>query len=69
MYSWPQRPQGLVELGFKELAKHWEPILKCEEYGIDLPMRFILAEHLDYGITFERFLAATGTRSQGTYFI
>jgi len=27
MYPWPQRPAGLVEEGFKELAKRWRPIL------------------------------------------
>ena len=26
-YPWPQRPPGLVEEGFKELAKRWKPIL------------------------------------------
>ncbi|HEU5230340.1 MAG TPA: TIM barrel protein, partial [Ktedonobacteraceae bacterium] len=37
MYPWPQRPQGLVEMGFKELAKRWQPLLNvAEEYGIDL---------------------------------
>ncbi len=61
MYPWPQRPQGLVELGFKELAKHWEPILNvAEEYGIDLAYEIHPGEDLHDGITFERFLAATG---------
>ena len=27
MYPWPQRPAGLVELGFQELAKRWLPLL------------------------------------------
>ncbi len=27
VYPWPQRPAGLVEEGFKELAKRWLPIL------------------------------------------
>ncbi|MDX1732974.1 MAG: TIM barrel protein, partial [Halioglobus sp.] len=25
MYPWPQRPEGLVETGFKELAERWLP--------------------------------------------
>ncbi len=29
VYPWPQRPAGLVETGFKELAKRWKPILGC----------------------------------------
>ena len=28
VYPWPQRPPGLVEDGFKELAKRWLPIRK-----------------------------------------
>src|SRR5690606_9082019 len=27
VYPWPQRPAGLVDSGFKELAKRWLPIL------------------------------------------
>ncbi|MBD0368582.1 MAG: TIM barrel protein, partial [Flavisolibacter sp.] len=27
VYPWPQRPAGLVEDGFKELARRWRPIL------------------------------------------
>lgn len=27
VYPWPQRPAGLVEAGFEELAKRWLPIL------------------------------------------
>ena len=27
MYPWPQRPAGLVEEGFAELARRWKPIL------------------------------------------
>jgi sugar phosphate isomerase/epimerase len=61
MYPWPQRPKGLVELGFKELAQHWQPILNAaEEYGIDLAYEIHPGEDLHDGVTFERFLAATG---------
>jgi hypothetical protein len=27
MYPWPQRPAGLVEDAFDELARRWKPIL------------------------------------------
>ncbi|GHO60174.1 sugar phosphate isomerase/epimerase family protein [Ktedonobacter robiniae] len=65
MYPWPQRPQGLVELGFKELAKLWEPILNvADEYGIDLAYEIHPGEDLHDGVTFERFLAATGNHSR-----
>ncbi|CAN0342044.1 unnamed protein product, partial [Phaeothamnion confervicola] len=37
VYPWPQRPAGLVEEGFKELAKRWVPILNAyDKAGIDL---------------------------------
>ncbi len=61
MYPWPQRPPGLVELGFSELAKRWQPILNAaDEYGIDLAYEIHPGEDLHDGVTFERFLAATG---------
>jgi sugar phosphate isomerase/epimerase len=60
MYPWPQRPAGLVELGFRELAQRWQPILNmADEYGIDLAYEIHPGEDLHDGITFERFLAAT----------
>lgn len=61
IYPWPQRPQGLVELGFQELAKRWLPILHAaDEHGIDLAFEIHPGEDLHDGVTFERFLAATG---------
>lgn len=60
IHPWPQRPDGLVELGFKELAKRWTPILDVfEENGIDLCYEIHPGEDLHDGITFERFLEAT----------
>ena len=36
-HPWPQRPEGLVELGFSELAKRWKPILDVyDENGVDV---------------------------------
>jgi len=61
MYPWPQRPAGLVEEGFKELAKRWKPILdEFEECGVDLCFEIHPGEDLHDGVTFERFLEATG---------
>ncbi len=61
MYPWPQRPQGLVESGFKELARRWLPILKAfDKAGVDLCYEIHPGEDLHDGVTFERFLAATG---------
>ena len=36
-HPWPQRPAGLVEEGFKELARRWLPILNYfDECGVDV---------------------------------
>ena len=57
MYPWPQRPAGLVEDGFKELAKRWLPILdKFEDAGVDLCYEIHPGEDLHDGITYEMFL-------------
>lgn len=61
VYPWPQRPAGLVEDGFAELAKLWEPILnEFEEHGVDVCYELHPGEDLHDGITYERFLEATG---------
>ncbi len=60
VYPWPQRPKGLVEAGFKELAARWLPILNTfDECGVDLCYEIHPGEDLHDGVTFERFLAAT----------
>ncbi|WP_105265327.1 sugar phosphate isomerase/epimerase family protein [Pseudoalteromonas sp. T1lg76] len=60
MYPWPQRPQGLVEQGFEELAKRWLPILDAfDKAGVDVCYELHPGEDLHDGATFERFLAAT----------
>ncbi len=61
VYPWPQRPPGLVDMGFKELAKRWMPILNFyEDHGIDLCYELHPGEDLHDGISFERFLKETG---------
>ncbi len=61
VYPWPQRPSGLVEMGFSELAARWIPILDVfEECGVDLCYELHPGEDLHDGVTFERFLEATG---------
>lgn len=60
VYPWPQRPAGLVDAGFEELAKRWLPILNAfEDAGVDVCYELHPGEDLHDGITFERFLAAT----------
>ena len=57
LYPWPQRPAGLVETGFKELAKRWKPILNVfDECGVDACYELHPGEDLFDGATFEMFL-------------
>ena len=59
MYPWPQRPKGLVEAGFAELARRWRPVLDAfGAAGVDLAFEIHPGEDLHDGVTFERFLAA-----------
>jgi len=59
VYPWPQRPPGLIEMGFKELAHRWMPILNSfEESGIDLCYEIHPGEDLHDGVSFELFLEA-----------
>ncbi len=61
VYPWPQRPGGLVEAGFAELAKRWLPILDhCKAEGVAVCYELHPGEDLHDGLTFERFLEATG---------
>ncbi len=60
-YPWPQRPAGLVDAGFQELARRWQPILDVfDEVGVDCCYEIHPGEDLHDGVTFERFLEATG---------
>lgn len=57
MYPWPQRPAGLVQTGFEELAKRWKPILDAyDEVGVDVCYELHPGEDLHDGVTFEMFL-------------
>lgn len=65
MYPWPQRPAGLVEAGFKELANRWKPILDYfDECGVDACYEIHPGEDLHDGETFEMFLEATGNHKR-----
>lgn len=57
VYPWPQRPQGLVDTGFTELAKRWRPILDVfDEHGVDVCYEIHPGEDLHDGVSYERFL-------------
>jgi sugar phosphate isomerase/epimerase len=56
-HPWPQRPAGLVEEGFKELARRWLPILNYfDECGVNVCYEIHPGEDLFDGITYEMFL-------------
>jgi len=59
LYPWPQRPAGLIETAFEELAKRWKPILNAfDEAGVDVAYEIHPGEDIFDGATFERFLDA-----------
>ncbi len=61
MYPWPQRPAGLVEDAFDELARRWKPILDVfDENGVDIGYEIHPGEDLHDGVTFEMFLERVG---------
>jgi len=58
-YPWPQRPAGLIDEAFAELARRWTPILNAfDEAGVDVCYELHPGEDLHDGATFERFLVA-----------
>ena len=65
VYPWPQRPAGLVETGFKELANRWLPILNVfDENGVDLCYEIHPGEDLHDGVSYEMFLAHTNNHKR-----
>jgi len=61
IYPWPQRPSGLIETAFEELAKRWRPILDAfDKAGVDLCFEIHPGEDLHDGATFEMFLERVG---------
>jgi sugar phosphate isomerase/epimerase len=65
VYPWPQRPNGLVDLGFKELADRWMPILNhFDECGVDVCYEVHPGEDLHDGISYEMFLEKVNNHSR-----
>ncbi|PHP66343.1 AP endonuclease [Zhengella mangrovi] len=61
LYPWPQRPAGLVEEAFDELASRWRPILDVyEDQGVDIGYEIHPGEDVFDGVTFEMFLERLG---------
>jgi sugar phosphate isomerase/epimerase len=61
LYPWPQRPPGLIEEAFDELARRWRPILDVfEENGVDVCYEVHPGEDIFDGTTYEMFLDRVG---------
>lgn len=59
LYPWPQRPAGLVDEAFTELARRWKPILDIyDEAGVDFGFEIHPGEDVFDGATFDRLLEA-----------
>ena len=57
VYPWPQRPAGLVETGFDELARRWRPILDAfDDAGVNVCYEIHPGEDVHDGVTFEMLL-------------
>ncbi|ALI54183.1 sugar phosphate isomerase/epimerase family protein [Celeribacter marinus] len=61
LYPWPQRPAGLVEEAFAELARRWKPILDVyDDHGVNVGYEIHPGEDVFDGATFEMFVDALG---------
>jgi sugar phosphate isomerase/epimerase len=61
VYPWPQRPPGLIDTAFAELAKRWKPILDAfDDSGVNLCFEVHPGEDLHDGASFEMFLDRLG---------
>ena len=57
LYPWPQRPAGLIDTAFDELARRWRPIFDAfDEAGCHVCFELHPGEDLFDGTTFEMFL-------------
>jgi len=61
LFPFPQRPAGLIETAFDELARRWLPILDvCGEQGVNLCYEIHPSEDLHDGASFEMFHQRVG---------
>jgi len=61
VYPWPQRPPGLAQEAFLELARRWRPILDAfDAEGVDVGFEIHPGEDVFDGATFELFLEQLG---------
>ena len=61
LYPWPQRPEGLIEEAFQELARVWKPLLDfADDQGLTIGYELHPGSDLYDGATYEMFLEYTG---------
>lgn len=61
IYPWPQRPPGLVDEAFSELAARWKPILDyARDRGVTFGYELHPGSDLYDGATYEMFLEKVG---------
>jgi len=61
MYPWPQRPAGIIDEAFRELARRWRPILdRARDRGISFTYELHPGSDVYDGATYEMFLDRTG---------
>lgn len=61
IYPWPQRPDGLIDEAFTELARRWKPLLDyAHERGVTFGYELHPGSDLYDGATYEQFLDKTG---------
>ncbi|MFP6769544.1 MAG: sugar phosphate isomerase/epimerase [Planctomycetaceae bacterium] len=57
VYPWPQRPAGIIDEAFSELAARWRPLLDAaSENGVTITFELHPGSDLFDGATFEMFL-------------
>lgn len=67
IYPWPQRPPGLIDEAFDELARRWRPLLDAaDENGVDIAFEIHPGEDLHDGDSFEMFLDRVGGHARAT---
>lgn len=65
LYPWPQRPAGLIEEAFAELARRWVPIFNhYEENGVDIGFEIHPGEDVFDGASWDMFHDAAGQHAR-----
>jgi sugar phosphate isomerase/epimerase len=60
VYPWPQRPEGIIDAAFEELATRWQPVLDyATDHGITFGFELHPGSDVFDGATYEAFLEAT----------